>query len=89
MFARHLTLTPGQVATVTLDRRYPNVEILSRDGAAEVYYTRDGRTPTVKGDDTFVLVGAMSGVQTGLDQDEPDTIKLISTGTVEVSVLGW
>lgn len=87
--SRHVTLTADTVATVTLDRQYGAVEVVNVDGAAAVYFTVDGSSPTVAGDGTIVLPAAVSGVEIPPGSDSPTVVKLISEGTPQVAVRGW
>jgi hypothetical protein len=67
--SRYVTLTAGAVTTVTLDRNWEHVEIVNRDGSAEVFYTVGGTTPappanpTVEGNGTGFLPAAVGGTQ--------------------------
>lgn len=88
MYTRHVTLTATVVATVEMDAPYETTEIVNRDGTAEVYFTRDGSTPTVGGDNTEVLPAAICGIVLPYDSDEADVVKMISAGTPKVSVIG-
>jgi hypothetical protein len=86
----HATLTGGAVDTVTLDGDYLDVEILSRDGAAEIYFTVDTNlTPTVGGANCDVLPAVIGSVT--LDASgygTPTTVRLIATSPVAYSVKG-
>lgn len=84
--SRHVTLTASTVSTVTLDVDYNSVEVVNVNGTAAVYFTVDGSTPTVKGAGTIVLPAAIGGVTVF---NASRAIKLISTGTPDVSVRGW
>ena len=80
------TLAASTVDTVTLDFDAPVVEVVNRDGAAEVWYTLDGSTPTVAGKNCYYLPAAQA-----VDRREPPTagatvVKLISSGTPAVRV---
>jgi hypothetical protein len=86
----HATLTAATVDTITLDSDYVSVEIVNRDGAAEIYATVDtSLTPTVGGANCDVLpaaIGALTIDATGYGT--PTTVKLISSGTPAYSVKG-
>jgi hypothetical protein len=81
------TLTASTVDTVTFNEYAPVVEVINRDGAAEVWYTLDGSTPTVNGDNCYLLPAT-----TAVDSRKPGSIsgsvvvKLISSGTPSVRV---
>jgi len=86
----HATLTANTVDTITFDADYVAVEILSRDGAAEIYATVDTTlTPTVGGASCDVLpavIGSLTVDATGYGS--PTTIQLISSGTPAYTVKG-
>lgn len=95
MFARHATLEADTVLEVELDGRYAEVEVLIRAEAAEVYFTLDGTDPTVGGDDTWAIPAVLAAREVGsgarpsraANASDPATVvKLISTGTPEISV---
>ena len=89
---KHAQLAASTVDTVTLDRDYPEVEVVNRDGAAEIYFTVDGSNPTVAGDNTEYLPatsGASVRVSAGaFVTGTPTVVKLISSGTPKYSVQG-
>lgn len=84
------TLTANAVDTITFDADYTSVEILSRDGAAEIYATVDTTlTPTVGGPDCDVLpavIGSLTVDATGYGS--PTTVQLIAAGAVAYTVKG-
>ena len=84
---RHVTLVAATVATVNLVNNAGRVEVTNRDGAAAVYFTVDGSTPTVEGDDTHVVPAVIDRVEV-VDETAGTTsvVKLISAGTPKVSV---
>jgi hypothetical protein len=83
----HVTLVANTVTTVTLDQNFSSVEVLNVDGAAAIYFTVDGTTPTVEGNGTNVLPAAIGGL-TLYAGNGTDTVKLISAGTPKASVRG-
>ena len=96
MFARHVTLAPTTVDTVTLDQERQWVTVLNRDGAYEIYFTVDGSDPSVGGDDTYVVakaIGAESTARFPTEVEQPPggenepVVKLISSGAAELSVV--
>jgi hypothetical protein len=87
--SRHITLTANTAATVTLDDDYDNVEVINVDGAAALYFTIDGSTPTVAGNGTIVLPAAIGGLSYQPYGATVSTVKAISTGTPRISVRGW
>lgn len=86
----HGQLTAVTVATVTLDGDFGSVEILNRDGTAEIYALIDsGSTnPTVGGNDTEVLPAAIGSVTLSSLTPGATQVKLISAGTPKYSVKG-
>ncbi len=92
VWAKHAQLSAGVVDTVTLDADYSRVEVVNRNGAAEIYFTVsvDGANPTVGGDNTHVLVAAINGmtVNANAATGNPTTVRLISSGTPTYTVRG-
>ncbi len=97
----HATLVADTVTTLTLDLADPKAEVLSYaatparlevlnvDGAAAVYFTIDGTTPTVGGNGCHVLPAAINSVElSDTTAGSTTTVKLISAGTPRVSVRG-
>jgi hypothetical protein len=85
----HVTLVANTVTTVTLAQEQEQIGIVNRSGSAEVYFTVDGTTPTVGGDDCWVMPAMIGMMTTGLVEGPPITvIKMISSGTPTVSVVG-
>lgn len=84
----HGTLTANQVATVTLDEPYELVEVLSRNGAAEIYFRLDGQSPTVGGNDCQVVPAAVGSVVVGGITTAPTVVTLISVGSPTYTVSG-
>ncbi len=86
-FIRHVTLVASTVSTVNVTSNAGRVEVVNVDGAAAVYFTVDGSTPTVGGNDCHVLPATISGVE--VDDETSGTnsvVKLISAGTPKVAV---
>lgn len=86
--AAHGTLAADVVATVILTQEARTVEVLNRDGAAEIYFTADGSTPAVGGDDCFVLPAAIGSLEVTARgaRDDQTVVKLVSSGTPTYSV---
>ena len=86
----HATLTANTVDTITLDGDYAAVEILSRNGAAEIYATVDTSVvPTVGGTNCDVLpatIGSLTIDASGYGS--PSVVQLISSGTPTYTVKG-
>lgn len=86
-FAAHPTLTAATVASVTITSGGAHhVTVTNHDSAAAVYFTVDGSTPTVAGDDTY-FVGPASSASVPADYGQALTVKLISSATPTVSVV--
>jgi len=83
--AKHATLVASTVDTVTFDPDPEYVEVASRDGAAEIYFTTDGSTPTVGGQNCYV-VPAFPSARTARHGATGGAVKLISSGTPAYSV---
>lgn len=86
----HATLTAATVDTITFDADYTSVEIVNRDGSAEIYVTVDSNnSPTVGGAGCDVLPAAIGSLIVDASAyGPPTTIKLISSGTPAYSVKG-
>lgn len=80
----HETLVASTADSVTFTDDITEVEVLNRDGAAEIYFTVDGSTPTVGGENCRVLPAAIGGLE--LRVEHGDVVKLISSGTPTYSV---
>lgn len=72
-----ITVTPGAGGDA-------DIEVLNVDGAAAIYFTFDGTTPTVGGDGCHVLPAAISSVVRRTHNCT--AVKLISSGTPKVCV---
>jgi hypothetical protein len=80
------TLVANTVDTVTFTDDIDRVEVTS-NGAAAVYVTVDGTTPTVAGAGTFELpAGAASVREIAVPTAGGTVVKLISAGTPVYSV---
>jgi hypothetical protein len=84
----HGTLVADTVTTVTLDHNYNRVEVLNRDGAAEIYFTVDAGAPTVEGDGCYSLPAAIGGLEKKSPGGRATVVKMISSGTPTYSVTG-
>jgi hypothetical protein len=81
-----LILTPNTEEEIRFADDVDEVEILSHDGAAAVYFTVDGTAATVKGTTCRVLPASISSAMVQPPTAGPTTIRLISAGTPSVSV---
>jgi hypothetical protein len=84
------TLTANSVDTITLDADYVSVEILNRNGGAEIYVIIDSGTtdPTVGGANCDVLPAAISSLIVGAPAIAPTQVKLISSAATAYTVKG-
>lgn len=85
---QHATLVANTTTTLTFDATYRRVEVLSVDGAAEVYVTTDGTDPTVGGTGCHVLPAVISSMEVPVRTWGDTVVKLKSAGTPKVSVRG-
>lgn len=86
--AKHATLSASTVDTITLTNDFQTVEVVHRTSTAAdpIYFTVDGSTPTVGGDNTYVVMpGGWKSVRAWANSD---VVKLISAGTPAYSVTG-
>jgi hypothetical protein len=87
--AKHGTLTANAPATQTLVHdtdpwsQTVGVEV-EADGTSPVYFTTDGSTPTVGGDDTYIV--RSGALHVDVETAGTVTVKLISAGTPAYSV---
>lgn len=82
-------LVASTADTVTIDRDCNEVEVIA-DGSADLYFTVDGTTPTVAGQNTHRLPTGAVGRRTVVVPTAGDTVvKLISSGTPRYSVSGY
>lgn len=82
----HVALVANSVATVVLDGYTAMITVTNRDSSGEVYFTTNGSTPAVRGDDCYLCLGARtvaSPTIVGLV-----TVRLIAATAVNVSVEG-
>jgi hypothetical protein len=80
--AKHATLAASTVDTVTLPGigTESHIEVSNWHSTALIYFTADGSTPTVAGDDTLVVGPGTSLTVTGF------RVKLISASAAPYSV---
>jgi hypothetical protein len=83
--AHAITLSASTVDTVTIARDCDQVEVMS-DGAAAIYFTVDGSTPTVAGKKAYALPAAVGARQVTVPTSGSTVVKLISSGTPTYSV---
>jgi hypothetical protein len=85
----HGQLTANTVDTVTTDRAWEDIQIVS-DGTARIDVTVDGTAPVVGGTPTGLVIPAAVAVLTPPipDSGTPTVVKLISAGTPHYSIIG-
>lgn len=78
-------LTANTVATVSIDNAQRGIDVINRDQAGEIFVTLDGTTPTVAGDNCYIVLGARffdtQGIATA-------TVKLISALPLRYTIEG-
>jgi len=89
----HGTLVATVVQTVTFDRNFDAVEILNRNGAAEIFVkagtvAQPPSDPAVDQADTEILPATIGSVEIPTPQAGDTVIKLISAGIPTFSVRG-
>lgn len=85
--AKHAQLAASTADTVTLGGDFASAEVVNRDATAEIFATTDGSTPTVGGDNTFIIRPGQSRV-IEVPTAGNTAVKLISSGTPNYSVIG-
>jgi hypothetical protein len=87
MESRHGSAS-GSVATITLTDDASHITVICRSATLTdtIYFTIDGSTPAVAGDDTYVAVPNVPGIApaSGISGN---TVKLISNATPGYSVV--
>ncbi|MFC9268925.1 hypothetical protein ACFTXJ_14280 [Streptomyces zhihengii] len=81
-----ITLTASQICTIQFPDDVDEIEVLSHDGAAPIYFTVDGTDPAVEGRASRVIPASISSAQVQPPTAGPTVVKLISAGTPKVSV---
>ncbi len=84
--AKHATLVAATVDTVSFVSATAEVEVVNR-GTDDIYYTVDGSTPTVGGDDTYIVRGGEAvGAPKNFVNPLVAQVKLMSSGSPAYSV---
>lgn len=87
-FAYHDQLTASTNFVVNLARANGTIEVINRDGSAEIRFTVDGTTVTSATQvDTYVVPAAMGSYPVVVGSGAV-TVNLWSTGTPKFSVIG-
>ncbi len=87
MESQHGTCTGATVVTKTLTKDASRVDVINVSGTAPIYFTVNGGTPTVAGNDTFVVV-AIAGATRRCDLGaEAPVVKLVSSGTPTFAII--
>lgn len=82
---KHGTLVAATVTTSTLAGNAKFIEVVAR-GTGDIFFTIDGTTPTVGGDDTYVCPQGQSCRVRNNDRNGSVDVKMISSGTPGYSV---
>ena len=82
----NVTLTAGAEDTFTFPDDVTEVEVLSHDGAATIYFTVDGTAATITGRHCRILPAAVSSVTAEPPTAGPTVVRVISSGTPTISV---
>lgn len=88
VMSKHATLAGSTVDTVTFQQRWPAVEVNNRSSSGDIYFTVDGTAPTPAADNTYFVGPGQALVVDLPHASDPDSVKLISTGTPSYSVTG-
>ncbi len=84
---KHLTLSAGVPATVTLETNGARIEVANRTGTDEIWFTTDNSTPTVEGDDVHVVLAALGAVEVDDETSgQNSVVKLLCPTAQKVSV---
>jgi hypothetical protein len=75
------TLGAAAVDTVTVTPAGTAVEVVNVDGAAAIWFSFDGSTPTVGGQNCAVLPAVIGSLVVTFPPGSPGVISLISAGT--------
>lgn len=70
-YAYHGTLDGTDVDSVTLTQSASQFTIVNRAGTHEIYFTVDGTTPSVAGDNTYVVPAAIMALSVPVIQPAP------------------
>ena len=81
-----ITLSAATICTIQFPDDVDEIEVLSHDGAAPIYFTVDGTNPAVEGRASRVIPASISSAQVQPPTAGPTVVKLISAGTPKVSV---
>ncbi|MFJ3950305.1 hypothetical protein ACIPXV_09570 [Streptomyces libani] len=84
--AHAIALAANTVETTTFSEDLDEVTIVSMDGAAALYITVDGRTPTVGGASTRVMPAAIGAITLEVPTAGNSVVKVISPGTPTISI---
>ena len=81
-----LTLTAGKETIVRFDEDCDQIEVLSHDGAAPIYFTTDGSPATVEGPQCRIIPASISSATVHPPTPGGTVVRLISAGAPKVSV---
>ncbi|WHM30192.1 hypothetical protein OH540_09175 [Streptomyces sp. BPPL-273] len=81
-----ITLTASEITTVHFPDDVDEIEVLSHDGAAPIYFTVDGSQPAIEGRASRIIPASISAATVQPPTAGPTVVKLISAGAPKVSV---
>lgn len=84
----HLTLTANTADTVTIAAGYKYVEVRNRDATNDVFFTVNGTTATVAGDDCYHVFPKTAVSVRVPKQGFTTAVSVISSGASAYSVTG-
>ncbi len=82
---KHLTLSAGIPATVTLETNGARIEVVNR-GAADVWFTTDESTPSADQDDVHIATGFSAVEVDDETAGKNSVVKLLCATAQKVSV---
>ncbi|PZG05387.1 hypothetical protein C1I95_32745 [Micromonospora craterilacus] len=85
----HATLTANVERIFTFPINAGRVEVLNRDGSAEVWFKVNNTAATVGGDGCHVLPAAINSLEVDDETSGSTVVRVISSGTPAVSVRVW
>lgn len=82
------TTVANTVLTLALEDDFALVDVISRDGTAELFVRTDGVDPTVAGDESDYIAAAPGAYATMAAPGKTTQVRIISPGVVKVAVIG-
>lgn len=84
--AHELHLAAGEVEEIAFSGGLGTVTIVNLDGAAALYFTTDGSTPTVAGARCYVVPAVIGTATVPVATNGPNIVKVVSAGAPVISV---